>query len=109
VSRKKAKRLETKRIANISVFLDEDGRIKQWPAHDRTRIPVLEYLCGKFEKGKTYTEKEVNQKIDWWHTFGDYFLLRRSLIDYQFMARKIDGSQYWVVEKPDLEELLMYI
>ncbi len=92
--------METKRNTNISVFLDGDGRIKQWPARDKARIPVLEYLCGKFEKGKIYTEKEVNQIIDSWHTFGDYFLLRRSLIDYQLMTRKPDGSKYWVAE-PD--------
>jgi hypothetical protein len=64
------------------------------------RVAVLEYLCGKFEKNRIYTEKEINQMIDRWHTFGDYFLLRRSLIDYRFMARKPDGSQYWVAE-PD--------
>ncbi len=92
----------TKRNTDISVFLDAEGRIKQWPAHDKARIPVLEYLCGKFEKGRTYTEKEVNEIIDRWHTFGDYFLLRRSLIDYRFMVRKIDGSQYWVAE-PELK------
>lgn len=91
--------MNSKRNTNISVFLDEKGRIKQWPAHGRTRIPVLNYLCGKFEKGKTYTEKEVNQIIDEWHTFGDYFLLRRALIDYKFMARTPNGSQYWVVEE----------
>ena len=91
----------TKCNTNIAVFLDGEGRIKQWPAHDRMRIPVLKYLCDRFEKGKIYTEKEVNRIIDRWHTFGDYFLLRRSLIDYQFMARKPNGSQYWVVEEPE--------
>ena len=98
-------KLETKHNTNFAAFLDEEGRVKQWPAHDRTRIPVMEYLCDKFEKGKTYTEKEVNQIIDQWHTFGDYFLLRRSLIDYKFMARTPNGSQYWVVEKPEKEQL----
>lgn len=96
--------METKRNTDITVFLDGDGRIRQWPAHNRTRIPVLRYLCGKFEKNRIYTEKEVNKVIERWHTFGDYFLLRRSLIDYRFMARKPDGSQYWVVESDAVRE-----
>ncbi len=95
--------MKTKRI-DISPFLDEEGRIKQWPAHDRVRNPVLDYLCSKFEEGRIYTEKEVNAIIERWHTFGDYFLLRRSLIDYKRMARKSDGTQYWVVDRPEAGE-----
>lgn len=84
---------------HIAVFLDGDGRIKQLPVPNRTKIPVLEYLAGKFEPGRTYTEKEVNATISAWHTFGDYFILRRLLIDYGMMERVPDGSRYWVNEK----------
>ncbi len=86
---------------NIAVFLDGDGRIKQIPVPNRTKVPVLEYLAGKFETGRIYTEKEVNVVIDAWHTFGDYFILRRLLIDYGLMDRVPDGSRYWVSEKPE--------
>lgn len=96
--------METKRNTSIAAFLDVEGKIKQWPAHDRSRLPVMDYLCSKFEEDRTYTEKEVNQIIDQRHTFGDYFLLRRSLIDYKFMTRTPNGSQYWVVEKPEKEQ-----
>ncbi|HWR22890.1 MAG TPA: DUF2087 domain-containing protein [Feifaniaceae bacterium] len=82
----------------IAVFLDENGRIKQIPVPGRTKVPVLEYLAGKFEKGRIYTEKEVNAVVDAWHTFGDYFILRRLLIDYGLMERVPDGSRYWLNE-----------
>jgi len=82
--------------ADIAVFLDGEGRIRQLPAPARTRTPILAYLAGKFETGRTYSEKEVNAKISAWHTFGDYFILRRLLVDYGFMARKTDGSAYWL-------------
>ncbi len=84
---------------SIAVFLDGNGRIKQIPVPNRTKIPVLEYLCGKFETARVYTEKEVNAVIDAWHTFGDYFVLRRLLIDYGLLERIPDGSRYWVNEK----------
>ena len=89
---------------NIAAFLTGDGRIKQIPIPNRTKVPVLEYLAGKFDEGRIYTEKEVNAVIDAWHTFGDYFILRRLLIDYGFMERVPDGSRYWVNEKRRREE-----
>ncbi len=83
----------------IKRFLDEDGRIKQFPAKHRPRQLVLEYLAEKFEAGRDYTEKEVNAVISEWHTFGDYFILRRELVDRGFMERERDGSRYARLEK----------
>lgn len=87
----------------ISVFLNEDGKIKQVPVRHKAKIPVLAYLSGKFEKGRIYSEKEVNQIIGRWHTFNDYFILRRLLVDHSFLARTSDGAKYWVVEKEQKE------
>jgi hypothetical protein len=82
-------------------FIDEEGKIKQLPAKKEPRLVVLAYLAEKFEAGRDYTEKEVNALIDGWHTFGDYFLLRRELIDWGLMKRERDGSRYWK-ESPDI-------
>ncbi len=79
-------------------FLDEEGRIKQLPARREPRLAVLSYLADKFEC-RDYTEKEVNAIIESWHTFGDYFVLRRELIDSGLMHREPDGSRYWKEEK----------
>ncbi len=76
-------------------FIDEEGKIKQLPAKKEPRLAVLSYLAEKFETNRDYTEKEVNAIIDSWHTFGDYFLLRRELIDWGLMRRERDGSRYW--------------
>lgn len=76
-------------------FIDDEGKIKQLPAKKEPRLVVLSYLAEKFEEGRDYTEKEVNAIIDGWHTFGDYFLLRRELIDWGLMRRERDGSRYW--------------
>ena len=89
---------------SIAVFLDGDGRVKQLPVPNRTKIPVLEYLAGKFEPGRTYTEKEVNAILSAWHTFGDYYILRRLLIDHGMLERVPDGSRYWVNEQRGKEK-----
>ncbi|MPN52919.1 hypothetical protein SDC9_200582 [bioreactor metagenome] len=90
--------------ADIGVFLDGDGKIKQLPEPLRTRRPVLAYLAGKFEPGRIYAEKEVNAVIDVWHTFGDYFILRRLLVDGGYMARRPDGSAYWLLAEQGRKE-----
>lgn len=94
---------ERKKKVNISVFLDAAGKIVQLPAPNRTKIPVLAYLAGKFEKNRIYNEKEVNGIINEWHTFGDYFILRRLLIDYKFLERTPDGAKYWVAKQEEAQ------
>lgn len=94
----------TKKKINISIFLDDSGKIAQIPVPNRTKIPILAYLTSKFEKDSIYSEKEVNEIIETWHTFGDYFILRRLLIDYKFLGRTADGAKYWVVKKEDEKE-----
>lgn len=88
-----------KKNVNISAFINEDGKIKQIPAPSRTKIPVLAYLASKFEDGKIYSEKEVNEIINLWHTFKDYFILRRLLIDFSFLDRTPNGEKYWLIKK----------
>jgi len=75
-------------------FLDEDGRLDQWPAKRTMQLEALEYLASRFEPGKSYTEREVNDILNHWHTFGDWALLRRALVDNEFLRRKRDGSDY---------------
>jgi hypothetical protein len=82
-------------MEKIDRFIDNEGRIKIWPKKKEARIEILEYLVTKFQYDYLYSEKEVNSIIMKWHTFEDYFLLRRSLIDYKFLSRKRDGSEYW--------------
>lgn len=82
-------------MRNVQRFLDKDGIIKIWPSKKDARMEVLQYLSTKFECGRDYTEKEINNIIDQNHSFNDHFLLRRALIDYGFLRRMRDGSKYW--------------
>lgn len=75
-------------------FLDGE-RIKQIPVKAAHKNYVLRYLASKFEPGKDYTEAQVNAVIDQWHTFGDYFILRRELADSGLLRRLPNGLKYW--------------
>lgn len=78
----------------IKNFLDENGRLKQWPSKTAAKNMALEYIASKFEEGKIYSEKEVNEIINEWHTFGDYFILRRGMVDNKLLIRTDDGREY---------------
>lgn len=91
--------MEEEKKINISNFINEAGKITQVPVSNKTKLPVLEYMASKFEEDRIYSEKEVNGIIDTWHTFQDYFLLRRLLVDYKFLERTTNGARYWVPKK----------
>lgn len=91
----------------LKTFLDADGRLTKFPAKRRMRQLALSYLAEKFESGRDYTEKEINEILTRWHTFGDFFLLRRELYMNRFLGRERDGNRYWLEQpQPDLSEYM---
>lgn len=82
-------------------MLDEGGKVVRWPAkrNRHVRPAILAYLAEKFENGRIYTEREVNDILKSWHTFDDHALLRRELVDQGHFGRELDGSRYWLIEK----------
>lgn len=81
-------------------FLDDDGKIRQLPQKRRVRLAAPGYLAEKFETDSVYTEKAVYALCKQWHTFKDYFILRRELIDSGLLCRKADGSEDWRPGRP---------
>lgn len=88
----------------IDRFLDGEGRLDQLPQRHSTRYALLAYLASKFDLNTEYTERQVNEICDKWHTFGDYFLLRRELVDSGLLCRERDGSRYWRAEEANMSE-----
>jgi hypothetical protein len=71
-----------------------DGRLSGWPAGDQRKLIVLEEIVARFERGRTYTEREVNELIK--PIFDGYTTVRRALVDYHFMNRS--AGVYWLGE-----------
>jgi len=90
----------------IRGFLDSEGKLHSYPARFKKQAFALCYLASKFEPGVRYTEKEVNQLLNKWHTFEDWATLRRDLCDRRFLGREPNGSCYWLEEEqPSLSSL----
>ncbi len=75
-------------------FLDESGRLFRWPARQKVQRLALASLATRFEPGREYAEQDVNFLLMEWHTFGDWAMLRRMLVDWRFLDRESDGSRY---------------
>ncbi|MDX2077983.1 MAG: DUF2087 domain-containing protein [bacterium] len=82
----------------IQHYLDEQGRVTRFPISKKNRKDqaiILDYLAEKFELGKIYSEREVNDILKQWHTFEDWAILRRELFERGLLNRKLDCSEYW--------------
>ncbi len=80
---------------SVKGFFDAEGKMKSWPAKFGKQMIALSLLAEKFESGKEYDEKEVNELLNTLHTFNDPAQLRRSMIEMKLLDRTPDGRRYW--------------
>lgn len=87
-------------------FLNAEGRLTAFPAKRKMKLYALFFLAEKFTPGRDYTEREVNELLNLWHSFRDPATLRRELYDYHFLDRSPDGKSYRLSHpQPQPEEL----
>lgn len=68
--------------------------LKSFPPKEKQRLIILQQLTNHFVNDRKYEEKEINTILA--AVYDDHVLLRRYLIEYGFLDRKPDGSQYWL-------------
>ncbi|MDV4151963.1 DUF2087 domain-containing protein [Clostridium sp. AL.422] len=85
------------KIKVIETYVDENGALKSYPAKEKKKIILLEEITKNFNVGKKYSEKEINRVLKRIYD-EDYVTIRRALIQYGFLDRSKDGSEYWVKE-----------
>lgn len=91
----------------LKSFLDSEGRLSAYPSKRKMKLYALLYLAGKFERGRVYTEKQVNELLGQWHTYGDPATLRREMFTHRIFTRDAYGREYCLEEvQPTIDELL---
>ncbi|KAB2334455.1 DUF2087 domain-containing protein [Cytobacillus depressus] len=68
--------------------------LKKFPPKEKQRLIVLREIATQIEGERAYDEKAINQLLK--AIYEDYAMIRRYLIEYGFLDRKPDGSQYWL-------------
>ena len=66
--------------------------LKVFPKKEKRKIILLMEIAKQFERGRTYSEAEVNAVLK--EIYGDFVTVRRYLIQYGFMVRTDDGKEY---------------
>ncbi len=84
------------KIKVIETYVDENGALKSYPSKEKKKIILLEEISKNFSIGKKYSEKEINRVLK--RIYEDYVTIRRALIQYGFLDRSKDCSEYWVKE-----------
>ena len=72
------------------------GPLKTLHMKEKNMLVVLREIAKRFEAKSVYSEREVNAILI--NAYEDFATLRRYLIEYGFLDRKADGSQYWLKE-----------
>ena len=80
----------------IATFTGPDGRITAFPVQEKKFLVLVRYVLKAFEPGIKYTEKRVNQLLKEYNE--DTARLRRSLVEYKYMAREGGGGKYWRID-----------
>jgi hypothetical protein len=73
-----------------------DGPLKTFDMKEKSKIVVLGQIARHFSHNRVYSEKQVNEILK--SIYPDFATLRRYLIEYGFMDRKPDCSEYWLKE-----------
>lgn len=84
---------EAERILAGSFLSMDPMKLKTFPPKEKKKLVVLRAIAGRFERGKRYTARQVDELLS--SIYDDYATLRRYLIEYGFMDRTRDGREYW--------------
>lgn len=85
---------EKEKILNKYFIHGLNGPINTFNMKEKSKLVVLGQITKRFDASRSYSEKEVNEILK--NVYEDFVTLRRYLIEYGFMDRKPDGSQYWL-------------
>lgn len=80
----------------LSRYFSADNKllIKNFPAKEKVKIIILQRLISCFETNKIYSEKQIDEILK--QFYDDHVTIRRYMIQYGFLDRSKDCSQYWV-------------
>ena len=92
---------------------DSNLRLRVIPHKKKDKIEVLKEVSAQFEENQFYSEREVNHVLE--TIYDDFPLLRRNLIDFDFLCRDRNGYAYWknnyyeVLDIPNKDEIYRFI
>ena len=95
-------------------FCDEtNSKLRIIPHKNKDKLEILNLVIDHFESNVFYSESEVNRILK--GVYDDFPLLRRYLVDFNFLCRDMNGYVYWknnyykVLDIPNNDEIYRFI
>jgi hypothetical protein len=84
-------------LATLQGYMNEEGKFTSLPGkrQKHKQLLMLQHLATKIEKGKKFTEMQINEIINMHTTFKDPATLRRLMWGHKLIKRTLDGTAYW--------------
>ena len=101
----KPRQLEVVIPRKLRPFMTEDYVLHAWPVKFAIQKLCFWFFACRFQYQQRYTEREVNEVIKQFISFGDFALLRRELCNHKLLKRTDDGRHYWRAAAAPPDEL----
>ena len=88
------------RVEGLFRRILQSGQLQGFPTHPDELDVVLAVAASRLTRRRPYAEWEVNELLAGWLTSVrariDHVTLRRRMVDYGFLLRRMDGSVYFL-------------
>lgn len=89
-------------MRKLLACFDDKGRLLRMPHKYAAQQMAIWALWSRFPARRELNERQVNETLDAFHTFGDPVTLRRELVNAKLLWRTIDGRVYKkLAQRPD--------
>ncbi|MBL9049601.1 MAG: DUF2087 domain-containing protein [Tabrizicola sp.] len=97
------------KVETLRRCFDAEGRLTRWPARTSVQHQVLWVLWSHLPRGEPMTERQISDRLNDWHLFGDAAIIRRTLLELGLVTRTTDCREYRRVEQKPPPEILALI
>jgi hypothetical protein len=86
-------------VGQVLRQFDGAGRLMRWPAKTSAQKLALWALWARLPKGEAMTERQISERLNHWHLFGDAAIIRRTLWEMKLISRTADSRDYRRIEQ----------
>ena len=100
------------RVRRLLRHFDEAGRLIRWPNKFNEQATCLWVMWSRLPARESLTEQGISRLLDAMHSFRDFALLRREMVEQGLVSRTPDCRDYRRIERqppPDALALIRYL